>query len=161
MADLSKVLEQLYGTAEQASSAPQETSSESSRSRQPSDREPPERFSADRTPEWASDERLDAAFSHWADGSTGDVDRSRDSREPGGHSSPGTAVGSPGTTAGFGHLGVVEDANGSADMVTAPITVVRMGEAPWQRGDDDILPDPKSGRRKKASERSAGRRFRR
>lgn len=145
MADLSKVLEQLYGSTQQAEPAPQEPTGEHP-SPQSAEPERPERFSSSRAPEWASDERLDAAFARWGENSQSEGDQP--------HRPRGRAERDPisGDSGGF------EDEEATADMITAPVPVVRMGAAPWQRGDDDILPSTRPGRRRKSVVLGIGRR---
>lgn len=159
MADLSKVLEQLYGSSGQTGSAGKETGGEAPVGTEPVESRHAGRFLRPEAPAWASDERLDAAFARWSGDAAEEEPVGATRPEQGGHDSSAAA-----TEPAFRHaedaLGPIEPARpqsavDEAEMITAPVPPVVLDDAPWQRSDDDILP-AYGTRRQGAGRRSRG-----
>ncbi|MDA8391955.1 MAG: hypothetical protein M0Z87_03960 [Actinomycetota bacterium] len=157
MADLSKVLEQLYGSTGQTGSAGKEAGDEVPVGPEPVEARHAERFSRPEAPAWASDERLDAAFSRW-NGDAADKPEGATQAARNGRGTARPAATEPALESGQEVLASIESADprstvDEAEMITAPVPLLVLDDAPWQRSDDDIL--PANGTRRQR----AGRRF--
>jgi hypothetical protein len=131
MADLSNLLGDVYGDDSDRGRGRAEPS--------PSGDSPGESSPRDRTPDWAEESVLDAAFANWVPGPPPDApaaEREVFGRRP---SHPASAAPLPDEPSG------ARTAFDQDDPITAPRSF--QPHLPWRRADDDILPDKSMSRR--------------